>query len=60
MAIEIFGFPVNLEIGIGDTLGASIATIGLIASAVIFSIGYEATSQDDLFNSFRLSLMFWH
>lgn len=52
MVIEIFGFPLNLEIRIGDILGASIATIGLILSAIIFYIGYRRTTRTEQFKLF--------
>lgn len=47
MDIEIFGFPVKPEIGVGDILGASIATIGLITSAIIFYVGYRRNRRNE-------------
>jgi hypothetical protein len=43
MAIDIFGFIVKPEIGIGDI----VATIGLIITAVIFYVGYRRTRRND-------------
>jgi hypothetical protein len=43
--IEILGFPIKLELGIGDIIGPSVATIGLLLTAVIFYVGYRRTRR---------------
>jgi hypothetical protein len=43
--VEILGFPIKLELGISDIIGPSVATIGLIVSAVIFYVGYRRTRR---------------
>jgi predicted DNA-binding protein YlxM (UPF0122 family) len=43
--IEILGFPIKLELGIGEIIGPSVATIGLLLTAVIFYVGYTRTRR---------------